>query len=613
MNEEIKEKYELAIKYFKGIEVEQNYEKAYKIFNELVEKYNYEKANSYIGAMYYWGDYLEQNYEKAYNIFKKLVEKYNDTDSKLYIADMYRWGQYVEKDYKKAYELYKELAEDKKNIDAKFYIGLMNYYGLYVKRNYKKAFEIFNELMEKYNKIDAEFFIAKMYYYGQYVEQDNDKALKIFEEIDGKEGYDTKPYILEIKEGLYKELLLEFKYINKRDFYELRNNYLEFLEKENIGIKDKDVFHVSILVKLTNAICKQLELDEDINENDENDAIFLNCNYSTIEEMNHVFDIYDANTDYNYLLNWKIYIFDVKKESLNNLHEWMKVNKQEYKITQFDGVEYRTIIELNSNDIDVINESPIINYLNTIENASIEDDNIIFKIDNLKPHIMIYLSKMFQQLSDNNKVDFKDYIAITPYRSFYDIWESITNKEIIYICKFRIDIFHTDEIPNDVLNKTLKQIIDFLKGFNVKCFIEKNDYIDDMLTITIYPKKIEEIQFVHEVLDLNDIDYLEWSGDETNIDETALWIFSAPQEEKEQVGEMLKMIDKDRVDRLKELGAPEIIIKHDTEPAICNYGIITKTKLQEQIENILQSLKLNYLILDKNEEVISEQKNFNNN
>ena len=52
---------------------------------------------------------------------------------------------------------------------------------------------------------------------------------------------------------------------------------------------------------------------------------------------------------------------------------------------------------------------------------------------------------------------------------------------------------------------------------------------------------------------------------------------------------------------------------HDTEPAICNYGIITKTKLQEQIENILQSLKLNYLILDKNEEVISKQKNFNNN
>ena len=76
---------------------------------------------------------------------------------------------------------------------------------------------------------------------------------------------------------------------------------------------------------------------------------------------------------------------------------------------------------------------------------------------------------------------------------------------------------------------------------------------------------------------------------------------------------MLKTIDKDRVDRLKELGAPEIIIKHDTEPAICNYGIITKTKLQEQIENILQSLKLNYLILDKNKEVISEQKNFNNN
>ena len=89
----------------------------------------------------------------------------------------------------------------------------------------------------------------------------------------------------------------------------------------------------------------------------------------------------------------------------------------------------------------------------------------------------------------NIREENKDYIAITPYRSFYDIWESITNKEIIYICKLRIDIFHTDEIPNDVLNKTLKRIIDFLKGFNVKCFIEKNAYIDDMLTITIYPKK----------------------------------------------------------------------------------------------------------------------------
>ena len=320
MNNEIKEKYELAIKYLKGIEVEQNFEKAHQISKELIEKYNFELANSCIGAMYYWGDYLEQDYEKAYKIFEKLAEKYNDVDSKLYIADMYRWGQYVEKDYKKAFEIYKELADNYGNINAKFYIAVMYYYGQYVDRDYKNAFEIFNELMEKYNKIDAKFFIAKMYYYGQYVKQDNDKALKIFEEIDGKEGYDTKPYILEIKEGLYKELLLEFKYINKRDFYELRNNYLDFLEKENIGIKDKDDFHVSILVKLTNAICKQLELDEDINENDENDAIFLNCNYSTIEEMNHVFEIYDANTDYNYLLNWKLYIFDVKKESLNNLH-----------------------------------------------------------------------------------------------------------------------------------------------------------------------------------------------------------------------------------------------------------------------------------------------------
>ena len=76
MNNEIEEKYKLAIKYLKGIGIEQNIEKSYQISKELIEEHNFELANSCIGAMYYWGDYLEQDYEKAYNIFKKLVEKY---------------------------------------------------------------------------------------------------------------------------------------------------------------------------------------------------------------------------------------------------------------------------------------------------------------------------------------------------------------------------------------------------------------------------------------------------------------------------------------------------------------------------------------------------------
>ena len=45
-------------------------------------------------------------------------------------------------------------------------------------------------------------------------------------------------------------------------------------------------------------------------------------------------------------------------------------------------------------------------------------------------------------------------------------------------------------------------------------------------------------------------------------------------EEKEKICEMLKKTEQDKINRLKELGAPEIIIKHEQEPAICNYGII---------------------------------------
>ena len=54
------------------------------------------------------------------------------------------------------------------------------------------------------------------------------------------------------------------------------------------------------------------------------------------------------------------------------------------------------------------------------------------------------------------------------------------------------------------------------------------------------------------------------------------------------------------------MGAPEIILKHELAPLDCNYGIISSKKFQSQIENILQPLKIEYKILDSDENIIEE-------
>ena len=69
---------------------------------------------------------------------------------------------------------------------------------------------------------------------------------------------------------------------------------------------------------------------------------------------------------------------------------------------------------------------------------------------------------------------------------------------------------------------------------------------------------------------------------------------------------MLKEPDQNRVNRLKELGAPEIILTNELAPLNCDYGIISSKKYQNQIENILQPLKLEYSILDSEENIIKE-------
>ena len=597
-DEEINEKFELAKKYYMGIGVEQNYKKAYELFNELAEKYDFQYAKSFIGAMYYWGEYVEQDNAKAYEIFSELVEKYDDVDSKIYIAKMYQFGKDIEQDYEKAFKIYEEVVE-KEGIDsAKFYMTIMYYYGQYVERDYEKAYEIFSQLAEN-NSLDAQFFVAKMYYYGQYVEQDEAKAYEIFNELLEEHNYElAKPFITEIKEGKYNDLVVEFKYIYKEELFWRRNTYINYLEEEKIEVLDQDKYNLSILVKMTNKISEQLGMEEYINENDEDAVRFLNCN-SVIDEIKHVFEVYDSNTDDDYLVNLRLHINNASKESLNRFDDTMRIFKTQYTIYKFDGVGKDTIIEFNRENLDKNEEGmPLSIYMN--EYMQKENDDIIFRIDDIQPHVILYISDLMSLLNKNNNTTNRDYIAIRPGRSsFFDIFDYVIENDSKYILKYHLEI---EKIPTEIL----KQIENFLQGFNVRFFIERK--LDNNVIINFYPRSQEVISFIIDVLDVNDIYYD--VGYEEDIyryfDGNSIWVFEAPKEDKEKICELLKKTDERRYNRLKELGAPEIILKHELAPLDCNYGIISSKKFQSQIENILQPLKIEYKILDSEENIIKE-------
>ena len=212
---------------------------------------------------------------------------------------------------------------------------------------------------------------------------------------------------------------------------------------------------------------------------------------------------------------------------------------------------------------------------------------------------MLYLSNIIRTLNENNNVAHNDFIAILKERSlFYDIWEYLKKNDIKYIFEWKIEI---EKIPKDIL----KQIENFLQSFKVKYNIEKRF---DNIILNMYPENGEVIGFVTDVLDLNNIWYIEdYESDNIDSSGTSLWMFSVSKEEKEKICEMLKKPDQGRIDRMKELGTPEFIIKdEESGPTKCTYGIITFENLQNQIENILQSLKLNYKVLNSKGEIIKK-------
>lgn len=273
---------------------------------------------------------------------------------------------------------------------------------------------------------------------------------------------------------------------------------------------------------------------------------------------------------------------------------------QEYSISKIENNKEKIIIKYTSEDIDKkIKEKPLAIYIN--DNKKELNNNIVFKVEHIdKPNNMLYLANLINSFSINNNITCRDFIAITPDRgTFYEIWDFLIENSIKYIYQNKINIF---EISNDILN----QIETFLKGFKANYDIRK---VFDDVALNMYPKSREEINFVYDILDLNKISYVDdYMPSDIDSSNVSLWMFSTSKEEKEKISELLKKEDKQRIARLEELGAPEIILQAQKEPLECNYGVIIHKKAQKQIENILQSLKFDYCILDCNNEVIKEYK-----
>ena len=281
----------------------------------------------------------------------------------------------------------------------------------------------------------------------------------------------------------------------------------------------------------------------------------------------------------------------------------MSSRGQEYNISQLENNIKKTIIEYTHEDIDKKKkEKPLAIYLN--ENKKELKDNIIFKIENIDmTQKMLYVLNIINYFCINNNIETRDFIAITPDRgTFYEIWNLAIENNIKYIYQKKINI---SSISDNILN----QIETFLKGFKTNYNIRK--IIDDV-ELNIYPKSREEIIFVYDILELNKISYVDdYEPGEIDSSNVSLWMFSTSKEEKEKISELLKKEDKRRIEMMEKLGAPEIMLKSERLPLECNYGIIIHKKLQKQIENILQSLKFDYYILDCNNELIKKYEESN--
>ncbi len=95
-------KYELGLRYYRGIGVPVDYEQA-RNYLEDAEKNGIGGASYYLGVIYYNGKGTPTNHAKAKEYFEK-SEATNNVFSSYYLGKLYYWGDGVEKNLDKANE-----------------------------------------------------------------------------------------------------------------------------------------------------------------------------------------------------------------------------------------------------------------------------------------------------------------------------------------------------------------------------------------------------------------------------------------------------------------------------------------------------------------------------
>ena len=109
------------------------------------------------------------------------------------------------------------------------------------------------------------------------------------------------------------ELILEFKFVYKEDFFNMNEGYglIGLLKYCGISILEKDKYDIKIIIKgkLSKKICNDLNVEyEQDNDKNDGDYTFLTQEYSSKEKIEETLNILDLNKKRYYIYSLKLYI-----------------------------------------------------------------------------------------------------------------------------------------------------------------------------------------------------------------------------------------------------------------------------------------------------------------
>lgn len=428
--------------------------------------------------------------------------------------------------------------------------------------------------------------VKALKYLSDRLKNDSDFILNAFDkdnrsiEYASNELKANNQFISKINEKIYESIILEYNYVFKDDFLDRNESYglVGFLEENGINILEKDEFCMKIINRDTGKI--------------------VECNHTPLYLVNEVLNKEDMKDTEWLIVEWKLHLSNTTAENLKDFDSYMRRIKLPYSIYQNSNKEKKVIIEYTNENIELEKENkPLYKYINQYIGKN--EEYSIIQVYDMNPIVMKTMADKFSTIINNCNVEYRDFIAILPERnSFGNVWHYCIYSNINYIYMLGINISH-------ISDNIIKQIEDYFIKSNVEYYIEKR--IDDII-FTMYPRRIEQVDFIIDILESNDIEY-ETDQCAACIDtlkkieraQTSLWIFDASKENKEEINRILCEPDKKRVDRLKEWGAPEILIQNELAPINCNYGMIINSKLKGIFENFLQTLELEYSVSDIND------------